>query len=276
MRSRRNFFRIWSGRWESNPRPKLGKLLYCHCTTPALLLSILSTLAAREQALRLQKRGCQFARQGQLLVGKQIRSGNSRGEKQYLAILRRLGPLPTVHRAIEFAIDWQVGPPIGILGRQRFVKIDAKAWRIAWMHHALGKSVGMRKDAVRLFCVVHIFLNPKIMDAQIKMQRRSHAYGTHVCGTVAPGPDVIEFRQAGDLSQMRNPTGMHNRGPDVVNELLLDELLAIVDRIEDFADRYRRGGVPADEAQTFLQLSRNRIFQPEQVKGFQALSEARR
>ena len=27
---------IWSGRWESNPRPKLGKLLYCHCTTPAL------------------------------------------------------------------------------------------------------------------------------------------------------------------------------------------------------------------------------------------------
>src|SRR5690242_10629998 len=26
---------IWSGRWESNPRPKLGKLLYCHCTTPA-------------------------------------------------------------------------------------------------------------------------------------------------------------------------------------------------------------------------------------------------
>jgi hypothetical protein len=28
---------LWSGRWESNPRPKLGKLLYCHCTTPALL-----------------------------------------------------------------------------------------------------------------------------------------------------------------------------------------------------------------------------------------------
>ena len=27
---------LWSGRWESNPRPKLGKLLHCHCTTPAL------------------------------------------------------------------------------------------------------------------------------------------------------------------------------------------------------------------------------------------------
>src|SRR6266478_6244646 len=37
MRQRPKSFRIWSGRWESNPRPKLGKLLYCHCTTPALV-----------------------------------------------------------------------------------------------------------------------------------------------------------------------------------------------------------------------------------------------
>ena len=35
MRSLPKCLRIWSGRWESNPRPKLGKLLYCHCTTPA-------------------------------------------------------------------------------------------------------------------------------------------------------------------------------------------------------------------------------------------------
>src|SRR5882672_12391499 len=31
---------FWSGRWESNPRPKLGKLLYCHCTTPALVIKL--------------------------------------------------------------------------------------------------------------------------------------------------------------------------------------------------------------------------------------------
>src|SRR5713101_2892466 len=39
-----NFAVFWSGRWESNPRPKLGKLLYCHCTTPALFLSILPAI----------------------------------------------------------------------------------------------------------------------------------------------------------------------------------------------------------------------------------------
>ena len=35
MQQLRKCFVFWSGRWESNPRPKLGKLLYCHCTTPA-------------------------------------------------------------------------------------------------------------------------------------------------------------------------------------------------------------------------------------------------
>ena len=96
------------------------------------------------------------------------------------------------------------------------------------MHHSIGKTVGMREDAVRLFGVVHIFLYPKIMDTQIKMQRRSHTHGTHIRSAVAPGPNVIEFRHAGDLPQMRNSASMHNRGPNVINELLLNELLAIV------------------------------------------------
>ena len=73
---------------------------------------------------------------------------------------------------------------------------------------------------------------------------------------------------------MRNPTRVYNRGPNVIDELLLDELLAIVDRIEDFPNSQRRRGVLADEAKAFLQLCRNRVFEPEQVKGFEALSEA--
>jgi len=54
---------------------------------------------------------------------------------------------------------------------------------------------------------------------------------------------------------------MHNRGPDVINELLADKLLAIVDRIENFTDRQRRRGVLADEAEALLELGRNRIFE---------------
>ena len=85
---------------------------------------------------------------------------------------------------------------------------------------------------------------------------------------MAPRPDVIQFRQAGDLPQVRDSASMHNCDPDVINELLLNKLLAIVDRIEDLADRDRRSGVLANEAQTFLQLRRNRVFEPEQVERF--------
>ena len=46
---------LWSGRWESNPRPKLGKLLYCHCTTPALILLILATFVASKQPKILER-----------------------------------------------------------------------------------------------------------------------------------------------------------------------------------------------------------------------------
>ncbi len=44
---------------------------------------------------------------------------------------------------------------------------------------------------------------------------------------------------------------MHNRGPNVVNELLLDELLAIVNRVENFTHRQRSSSVLPDEAKTF-------------------------
>src|ERR1700683_3012969 len=52
-----DFAKCWSGRWESNPRPKLGKLLYCHCTTPAQLLSetIISLYATSRKCFGSQR-----------------------------------------------------------------------------------------------------------------------------------------------------------------------------------------------------------------------------
>src|SRR6266481_2290080 len=120
--------------------------------------------------------------------------------------------LPTVHGAIEFAVDGEIRPPIWVFGRKSFIQIDAEARSVTGMHHTAGKTIGMRKDALRLFTVVHILLNPKIMDAQIKMQRGRNAHGTHVRGPVAPGADMIEFRQASDLSHMRNSACVYHGG----------------------------------------------------------------
>src|SRR6266702_317629 len=66
---------------------------------------------------------------------------------------------------------------------------------------------------------------------------------------------------------------MHHGRPDVIDQLFLDEPLAIINGIEDFTHRQRRGGVLADQTETFLQLRRNRVFEPEQMIRFEVLSE---
>src|SRR5882724_2457366 len=68
---------------------------------------------------------------------------------------------------------------------------------------------------------------------------------------------------------------MHHSSPDVVDELFLDKLLAIVNGIEDFTHGQRRGGVLTNQAEAFLQLCRNWILEPEQMKWFEALPQAR-
>src|SRR5260370_10095292 len=65
----RKFFRIWSGRRESNPCPKLGKLLYCHCTTPALKIKLANWRGGCKalistRALHVTRDGCKLAVDG--------------------------------------------------------------------------------------------------------------------------------------------------------------------------------------------------------------------
>ena len=177
-----------------------------------------------------------------------------------------------MHSPIEFAIDWQVRPPIGILGRQSLIKIDAEAWGIARMHHSAGKSIGMREDAVGLLRVAHILLDAKIRNAQVEMQRRSHANRTQIGCAVRSRPDLIQLGQAGDFPQMRHSSRVHNGGPNVIDQLLLDKLLAIINGVEYFADGQWRSGVLADKPEALLQLRGNRILEPKQMIRLEALS----
>ena len=91
---------------------------------------------------------------------------------------------------------------IGVLGRKGFINIHAKTGGIARVHHSTGKAIGMRKDTVGLIRMAHIFLDAKIVDAQIKMQRGSHAHGTQIGRAMRSRPDLIKLCQTGDLPQV--------------------------------------------------------------------------
>jgi hypothetical protein len=91
---------------------------------------------------------------------------------------------------------------------------------------------------------------------------------------VAPGADLIDFGEAGNFSEVRNSTGVHDRSANVVDQLFLDELLAIVDGIENLADGERRSGMAANQAKTFLQLGGRGVFEPEQMIRFKLFAKA--
>src|SRR5882762_11004413 len=144
--------------------------------------------------------------------------------------------LPTMHGAVELAIDGQVCAAVRVCGGDLLVDIDAEAGGVAGVHHAVGESVGVGEDAIGFISVAHVFLNAEIVDAEIEVESGGHADGAHIGGAVTAGADVIEVSEAGDFSQMGNSAGVDDRDADVIDQLFLDELLAIVDGVEDFAD----------------------------------------
>src|SRR5271165_4719715 len=106
------------------------------------------------------------------------------------------------------------------------------------------------------------------------MQGGGHAHGAQIGRAVRAGANLIEFGQAGNFSKVRDSPRMDNGGADVIDQLFLDKLLAIENGIEDFPHGKRRGGVLTDEAEVFLHLRWNRIFQPKQMKRFEAFPQA--
>src|SRR5882672_9179164 len=190
-----------------------------------------------------------------------------------IAALQHRG-LPTMHGAVELAIDGQVCAAVRVRGGDLLVDIDAEAGGVAGVHHSVGEGVGVGEDAIGFIGVAHVFLNAKIVDAEIEVERGGHADGAHIGGAVTAGADVVEVGEAGDFSQLGNSAGVHDGGAAVIDPLFLDELLAIVDGIEDFTDGEGRGGVAADQAKTFLQLGGRGIFEPEEMIGLEFFAEA--
>src|SRR5207244_11478473 len=76
-----------------------------------------------------------------------------------------------------------------------------------------------------------------------------------------PPPALHSFptRRSSDL------TAMHDRRANVIDQLLANQLLAIKDGVEDFADRKRRYRMLANQAKALLHLCRHGIFEPEEM-----------
>src|ERR1043165_5984777 len=75
---------------------------------------------------------------------------------------------PVVHGAVELAVDRQVRALIWIFRCQGLVDIYTKPRCVARMHQPIFERIRMGKDPVGLRCVLHVFLNSEIVNAEIK------------------------------------------------------------------------------------------------------------
>src|SRR5215470_7661144 len=94
---------------------------------------------------------------------------------------------------------------------ERFVYIDTNAGSLAGMHVAISERIRMREDLVRLRRVLHVFLNSKIVHAEIEVQRRAHADWAEIGRAVRAGADLVEFSEARNLAQVRDSSRMNDR-----------------------------------------------------------------
>ena len=74
---------------------------------------------------------------------------------------------------------------------------------------------------------------------------------------------------------MRDAARMHHGGADVIDQLILDQVPAVPDRIEHFSDRDGCHGMLPDQPECVLVFRRCRVFHPEQPIRLQTSSEAR-
>src|SRR5829696_7912717 len=92
----------------------------------------------------------------------------------------RASVLPVVHRSVQPAVHWQVGTHVRMLRGERLVDIHAQPRCIARMHEPALESVCVRKHAVSLGVVRHVFLDAEVVDAQAEVQGGRHADGTQI------------------------------------------------------------------------------------------------
>ena len=146
----------------------------------------------------------------------------------------------------------------------------------AAVHETLLKSVGVRKNGVSFFVVGHEFLYAEVGHPGVKVQGGAHADRRQVGGAVAAGAHLVHGGKVGNTAQVRDAAGVHDGGADVVNELVLNQVFAVPQAVENLTHGQRRGGVLADQAESLLVFSRRSVFNPEQVVGLEGLAQPRR
>lgn len=143
------------------------------------------------------------------------------------------------------------------------------------MQAPVAEHVVVREHRIGLVGMEHVFLDTEIGHPGVEVQGRAHAHRRQIGGAVEAGAHLMQRGKIGQPAHMRDAAGMDNGGADVVDQLLLDQVLAVPERIEHLAHRQRRYRVLANHFERALVFRRGGVLQPEQAVRLQVATQAR-
>src|ERR1700759_1363271 len=140
------------------------------------------------------------------------------------------------------------------------VQLDAQAGCLARVQESVLKGVASPEDLQRTGAVLHVFLYAEVVDGQPQVQGRRHTNWRDIGWAVNPGLNLVLLGEGEQLPHGRNPAGVRDGRPDIINKLLADQGPVVPDGVEDLACRERSDCVLADNAESLLVLRRSAVL----------------
>src|SRR5437868_5174731 len=180
---------------------------------------------------------------------------------------------PVPHRSIGKSRDRQARCLVRIRRGELLVDVDAMSRSFAAIEQSFLEAIIVWEYRVRFRGVPHVLLNTEVGHPCIEVKRGAHGHRREIRRPVATGADLVETGEVCDAAQMRDAAGTDDGATNVVDELILDQILGIPDRVEDLAHRERYHGVLPDQSEGFLVFGAGDILEPEQLIGLEQPAE---
>lgn len=121
--------------------------------------------------------------------------------------------------------------------------------------------------------VARILLDTEVVHGEVEVDGGRHADRGDVLRPVDRALDLVLGGEVEELAQRCDASEVRDGRAYVVDQLLGDQGLVVVHRVEDLTDGQRCGRVPADQPQRLLVLGGRAVLQPEQAVRLQVLAQ---
>ena len=155
-----------------------------------------------------------------------------------------------------------------VFGGEFFIDVDAQAGTVVWIQVAVSDFGKTWENVVAELAEPTPFLDSEIGRPEIEVQVGGVADRRGIPGAVPGGPDVVHVSKGGYVASGRDATHLADVHSDEIDQTILDERRPLAGMVEELTHRDRCRALLAYVAEPFDVFGRQRIFEEEELEGF--------